>query len=450
MLSEAIINKYNISSPRYTSYPTILDWNRMEFSEKEFSPLFIKEEQNKNHSTSVYVHLPFCESLCTFCGCHKHITKQHSVEAPYIDAVIKEWKMYEKLNGGSIQVDEIHLGGGTPTFFAATQLKRLVEALIVKVGQQPLFSFEGHPNHTSYEQLKTLYDLGFRRVSFGVQSYSPVVQKAINRIQPFEKVKEVTLNARKVGYTSISHDLVFGLPMQTMDDMMDTIAKTIKLKPDAISLYSYAHVPWVKGTGQRGFSEEDLPTGDEKKVLYDESKALLLAQGYIEIGMDHFALPTDILAKALRSDALNRTFMGYTTNTTDRMIGLGASAISEYSFGYAQNVKSTRAYHERIDANKLPIIKGHVHSDVDATLKVYVTQLMCQFKTNFAEDEWMKSHVAAFKSTLDEFQKDGIITWNENEIIVTEDGKPFARNVCMTLDPYANGIPTQGRFSKSV
>src|SRR5690554_438739 len=304
MLSEKIINKYNISSPRYTSYPTILDWNRMEFTADEFAPIFIKAEQNKNHSTSVYVHLPFCESLCTFCGCHKHITKQHSVEAPYIDAVIKEWKMYEKLNGGSIQVDEIHLGGGTPTFFAATQLKRLVEALIVKVGQQPLFSFEGHPNHTSYEQLKTLYDLGFRRVSFGVQSYSPVVQKAINRIQPFEKVKEVTLNARKVGYTSISHDLVFGLPMQTMDDMMDTIAKTIKLKPDAISLYSYAHVPWVKGTGQRGFSEEDLPTGDEKKVLYHESKALLLAQGYIEIGMDHFALPTDILAKALRSDAL--------------------------------------------------------------------------------------------------------------------------------------------------
>src|SRR5690554_1399404 len=233
-------------------------------------------------------------------------------------------------------------------------------------------------------------------------------------------------------------------------DLMDTIAKTIELKPDAISLYSYAHVPWVKGTGQRGFSEEDLPSGDEKKALYDQSKKQLLAQGYVEIGMDHFALPTDMLAKALRGGALNRTFMGYTTNTTDRMIGLGASAISEYGFGYAQNVKSTRAYHGKIDANELPIFKGHVHSETDATLKEHVTQLMCQFKTNFANDEWMKSHVAEFKDILDEFQKDCIITWNENEIIVTEDGKPFSRNVCMTLDPYANGIPTQGRFSKSV
>lgn len=450
MLSEEIINKYNISSPRYTSYPTILDWNRMEFSAAEFAPIFVKAEQNKHHSTSVYVHLPFCESLCTFCGCHKHITKQHSVEAPYIDAVIKEWQMYEKLNGESIQVDEIHLGGGTPTFFAAAQLKRLIEAIKVKVGPDPLFSFEGHPNHTSDEQLQTLYDLGFRRVSFGVQSYSPIVQKAINRIQPFETVEKVTIASRKAGFTSISHDLVFGLPMQTMEDMMDTIAKTIQLKPDAISLYSYAHVPWVKGTGQRGFSEEDLPSGDEKKALYDKSKDQLLAHGYVEIGMDHFALPSDILAIALRGGALNRTFMGYTTNTTDRMIGLGASAISEYGFGYAQNVKSTRGYHGMIDAGELPIAKGHVHSETDATLKEHVTQLMCQFKTTFADDEWMKNHVSTFKETLDEFQKDGIIEWNENEIIVTEDGKPFSRNVCMTLDPYANKIPTQGRFSKSV
>src|SRR5690554_6374833 len=255
MVSEKIINKYKISSPRYSSDLNILDWNRMVFTADELAAIIIKAEQNKNHSTSVYVHLPFCESLCTFCGCHKHITRQHSVEAPYIAAVIKEWQMYEKLNGGSIQVDDIHLGGGTPTFFAAAQLKRLIEAINIKTGPDPLFSFEGHPNHTSDEQLKTLHDLGFRRVSFGVQSYSPVVQKAINRIQPFEKVKEVTENARKAGFTSISHDLVFGLPMQTMEDMMDTIAKTIELKPDAISLYSYAHVPWVKGTGQRGFSE---------------------------------------------------------------------------------------------------------------------------------------------------------------------------------------------------
>ncbi|PKR79777.1 oxygen-independent coproporphyrinogen III oxidase [Brumimicrobium salinarum] len=450
MLSEEIINKYNVSSPRYTSYPTILDWNRMEFSELEFKPEFIKSEQNKNHSTSVYVHLPFCESLCTFCGCHKHITKQHSVEAPYIDAVIKEWQMYEKLNGEAIQVDEIHLGGGTPTFFAAEQLKRLIEAIKVKTGPDPLFSIEGHPNHTSDEQLKVLSDLGFRRVSFGVQSYSPIVQKAINRIQPYEQVEKVTIASRKAGFTSISHDLVFGLPMQTMEDMMDTIDKTIHLKPDAISLYSYAHVPWVKGTGQRGFSEEDLPSGDEKRALYEKSKERLLEEGYVEIGMDHFALPSDMLAVALKEGRLNRTFMGYTTNITDRMIGLGASAISSYPFGYAQNIKSTRGYHGKIDANELPIVKGHIHTQTDAILKDHVTQLMCQFKTTFADDDWMKAHVMSFKEEINDFQKDGIIEWNENEIVVTEDGKPFSRNVCMTLDPHANKMPSKGRFSKSV
>jgi len=450
MLNAAIIRKYNVSSPRYTSYPTILDWNKPKFTPDVFSSLFKRNERHQQKSTSVYVHLPFCESLCTFCGCHKHITKRHSVEAPYIDAVIKEWEIYEALNGGPIQVNEIHLGGGTPTFFAAEQLQRLIEVIKIKTAKNTYFSFEGHPNHTSELQLQTLFDLGFRRVSFGVQDYSPIVQKAINRIQPFEQVKKVTELARKVGYTSISHDLVFGLPKQTLEDMQSSISKTISLKPDAISLYSYAHVPWVKGTGQRGFSEDDLPSAENKKGLYDYAKKTLLEEGYIEIGMDHFALPSEGLAIALKEGKLNRTFMGYTTNNTDRMIGLGASAISEYEFGYAQNVKSTKGYHIRRDNNLLPIVKGHVHSTEDAVLKDHVKNLMCNFKTDFTDQEWMKEHVDQFKKVLNVFKKDGIIEWKSTEIKVTRDGKPFARNVCMALDPYSNTTSNQERFSKSV
>jgi oxygen-independent coproporphyrinogen-3 oxidase len=450
MLDKEIIKKYNVASPRYTSYPTILDWNRMVFTSSEFEQVFTKEEKGFNHSTSIYIHLPFCESLCTFCGCHKHITKQHSVEEPYIDALLKEWGLYNELNGSPIAVNEIHIGGGTPTFFSAKELKRLLTPIVKNASKDGLYSVEGHPNHTSIEQLETLFDLGFKRISFGVQDYSPIVQQAINRIQPFEQVEKVTLAARKIGYTTISHDLVFGLPLQTIEDIANTIEKTRSLRPDSISLYSYAHVPWVKGTGQRGFSDEDLPTDKEKRKLYEYAKQALLDSGYIEIGMDHFALPTEQLAIAMKAGKLNRTFMGYTASNTDRMIGLGASAISEYGFGYAQNAKSIKEYHEAIASNQLPITKGHIHSLVDKSLKRHILNLMCNFETTYCTNSLVRNQVEEFIDQFSAFEKDGIIDRKDGALKITEEGKPFVRNVCMALDPYNNTKMHSGRFSKSV
>ena len=450
MLKKEIIEKYNVPSPRYTSYPTILDWNHLSMESKVFQNEFIRTEKGKNHTTSVYIHLPFCESLCTFCGCHKHITKNHTVEQPYIDALIKEWEMYESMNGGPIEVSELYLGGGTPTFFQASELKRLVERITKHRAQNIHFSVEGHPNHTTEEQMQVLYDLGFRRISFGVQDYSPIVQKAINRVQTYEQVKNVTETARKIGYTSISHDLVFGLPMQHIDDMEDSIEKTIKLKPDTISLYSYAHVPWVKGTGQRGFSDEDLPTGDEKRALYEYAKQTLLSAGYLEIGMDHFGLPTEALTKAMLSGKMNRTFMGYTTSATDRTIGLGASAISEYDFGYAQNVKSIKEYHEKINNNQLPVFKGHIHTYLDKSLKKHILALMCNFETKYCPNSYIEQNLNNFASAFKEFEKDGILKWENGHLKITKEGQPFVRNVCMTFDPYARQKAEKPRFSKSV
>lgn len=450
-MTPEIIEKYNVASPRYTSYPTILDWNRPDFAlnefESELKSSFKLLDENK---VSVYVHLPFCESLCTFCGCHKHITKNHKVEEPYIDALIKEWDNYQSTIGQELIVEELHLGGGTPTFFHVEQLERLIKHITKNRTSEVAYSFEGHPNHTSAEQLEKLYELGFRRVSFGVQDYNEKVQIAINRVQPFEKVKEVTETARKIGYESISHDLVFGLPFQTKEAMEDSISKTISLKPDTISLYSYAHVPWVKGTGQRGFSDDDIPNGDEKRALYELAKIALLEEGYLEIGMDHFGLPNEPMTIAMEQNKLNRNFMGYTTAKTDFLIGLGVSAISEFPFGYAQNIKSVKEYHEKIDRNELPIFKGHVHSVVDKSLKKHIKSLMCNFETSYCPSSFIGKNEEQFLPKFKEFQSDGILHWERGKLRITKEGRPFVRNVCMTIDPYCSSKQDKPRFSKSI
>ena len=258
-----LIQKYNVAGPRYTSYPTVPFWNINEFSGKKWN-LSVQQsfKESSEEGISLYIHLPFCESLCTFCGCHKRITKRHEVEIPYIQSVLKEWQLYCNLFGKKPIIKQLHLGGGTPTFFSSENLQMLIKGVFRKAYKaiDYEFSFEGHPNNTSYEQLETLFKLGFRRVSFGVQDYNLKVQRAIHRIQPFENVKRVTEWARQIGYTSIGHDIIFGLPHQSKNDVIETVNKTNLLRPDRLAFYSYAHTPWLKGNGQRGYKEEDLPT----------------------------------------------------------------------------------------------------------------------------------------------------------------------------------------------
>lgn len=274
--------------------------------------------ESKEEGISLYIHLPFCESMCTFCGCHKRITKRHDVELPYINSVIKEWGLYRDILGSKPTIKELHLGGGTPTFFSPENLQRLIRGIfrVAYLHPKAELSFEGHPNNTTKEHLKALYDVGFRRVSFGVQDYNETVQKAIHRVQPFENVKKVTEWARELGYTSIGHDIIYGLPFQTLEDVKHTIARTDELRPDRLAFYSYAHVPWLKGNGQRGYKDADLPNGEDKKIQYEIGKKRLVALGYRDIGMDHFALPTDSLSKAADQGTLHRNFMGYTASKT--------------------------------------------------------------------------------------------------------------------------------------
>lgn len=437
-MSNSLVNKYNIAGPRYTSYPTVPYWNGSTFSVEKWksSVLHSFQESNAKEGISLYIHLPFCESLCTFCGCNKRITKQHMVELPYINAVLKEWRLYLELFDETPIIKELHLGGGTPTFFSPENLKFLITE-ILKTSQRALdyeFSFEGHPNNTTREHLQALYDVGFRRVSYGVQDYNETVQHAIHRIQPFENVKKATEIAREIGYTSVGHDIIFGLPFQTLNHVEETILKTKSLLPDRLAFYSYAHVPWIKGNGQRGFQDSDLPSASLKRAQYKLGKTLLAQVGYEEIGMDHFALKTDTLYQSMENGKLHRNFMGYTASKTQAMIGLGVSSISDSWYGFAQNVKDIKSYYELLKQDSLPVFRGHILNDEDLIVRQHILNLMCRFKTTWSKDYLYFDELPDALIQLKEMETDGLIEINTNSISITEKGKPFVRNVCMAFD----------------
>ncbi|MFC2692809.1 oxygen-independent coproporphyrinogen III oxidase [Capnocytophaga gingivalis] len=451
----SLFQKYNVPGPRYTSYPTVPYWEDSSYSYEKWldSVQTSFTESNSTQGISLYIHLPFCESLCTFCGCHKHITKRHEMEDPYIQNVLKEWRLYLSILPSRPRIKEIHLGGGTPTFFSPENLQYLIDQIFEEADRAEgfQFSFEGHPNNTTREHLQRLYDLGFTRVSYGVQDYSPEVQKAIHRIQPFANVERVTLQAREIGYSSISHDLVFGLPFQKEEDMRYTIDCTNRLRPDRISFYSYAHVPWVKGTGQRGFDENDLPTPDQKRHLYEIGKQQLLDNGYIEIGMDHFALPSDEMYESFVRGTLHRNFMGYTASKTQLMIGLGISAISDSWYGFAQNVKTIKEYEEVLSQDRIPVYRGHILSEEDLILRRHILNLMCQFHTSWEAPQLQFAEAEEVKMRLSEMEKDGLIHLHPQGIEVTDVGKPFVRNICMAFDlRLQRNVPTTRIFSMTI
>lgn len=453
--ASSLVQKYNVPGPRYTSYPTVPYWEEASFSREAWQQSLqcAFAESNASEGISLYIHLPFCESLCTFCGCHKRVTKRHEVEQPYIQAVLKEWDLYCQLLPDRPMIKEIHLGGGTPTFFSVAHLQQLIQGILAKaiVAPEHEFSFEGHPNNTTREHLQALYDLGFRRVSYGVQDYNEKVQKAIHRIQPYEHVQRVTEWARDIGYTSISHDLVFGLPFQNLDDVLNTIQQTTQLNPDRLAFYSYAHVPWIKGNGQRGFKDDDVPKDELKRTLYEEGKKKLLAHGYHEIGMDHFALKSDAMYQAFQQGSLHRNFMGYTASKTQLMIGLGLSSISDSWYSFAQNEKTLEDYYARLEQNEIPVFRGHVLTAEDLMIRRHILNLMCSFQTSWAEPEMQFPELPEVLKQLEEMQEDGLLTLFEDHLQVTEQGKPFVRNICMAFDlRLKRKVPSTRIFSMTI
>lgn len=437
MNMQQLINKYHVAAPRYTSYPTVPYWNTAptNINAWKTSVKFSFDQSNASNGISLYVHLPFCESLCTYCGCNTRITKNHQVEDPYIQAILKEWNLYQEIFGEKPLIREIHLGGGTPTFFDAANLNVLINGLMDGSELHPdaEFSFEAHPNNTSEAHLITLYNLGFRRLSLGIQDFDPKVQKIINRLQSFEQVEKITELAREIGYTSINFDLIYGLPLQTVVGLEDTILQVEKLMPDRIAFYSYAHVPWIK-PGQRSFTEDDLPSVTGKQKLYELGRQMFISMGYAEIGMDHFALPTDSLYKAERSGKLHRNFMGYTHQYTQLMIGLGVSSISDSWFAFTQNVKKVEDYYDLINKGQFPVVKGHPLTEVDLMMRRHILNLMCKGRTDWDTSLSINEELIAGLERAKFLEHDGLVEIFENKLIVTLLGKRFLRNICMTLD----------------
>ncbi len=430
-----LLQKYNIPVPRYTSYPTVPFWDQTIDRHKWiniFSNRF--DECNASEGISLYIHLPFCERLCTFCGCNKKITTNHSVEEEYITHLLKEWHLYTSKMQEKPVIRELHIGGGTPTFFSPENMVTILQTILndAIIPEEHDFSFEGHPNNTTYAHLETLLQFGFNRVSFGMQDSNPEVQKVINRFQPLENVKMVVNWARAIGYQSINLDLVYGLPLQNISRMEKTIKDALSIKPDRIAFYSYAHVPWTS-RAQRLFDENDLPDSQTKMRLYQLGKTLFAENGYEEIGMDHFALPTDKMVEAKRGGSLHRNFMGYTVQKTGMLLGIGVSSISDINYAFAQNEKSLHEYYEAVENNLLPVFRGYFLDEIDQKMRQYILDISCTGKTSFCEEDQHLLEKYCYPE-LEKLALDNLIKWNRFGLEVTGLGEHFIRNICRAFD----------------
>ncbi len=430
-----LLNKYDVPIPRYTSYPTVPYWEYDHFNADVWKEALLDTYKNENGEICIYIHLPFCENLCTFCACTKRITVNHNVETPYIESLLKEWSLYKNLFPNKPIIREIHLGGGTPTFFSPEHLVELIKGIVkdCTIPDDHEFSVEVHPNFTKKEHLMALASVGFNRISMGVQDFDPVVQFVINRNQTFEKTKEVADWARAAGFESINIDLVYGLPKQTVASVENTISLINILKPDRIAFYSYAHVPW-KSKVQRRYTDEDLPKASQKWDMYHKGRELLTANGFEAIGMDHFALPDDKLLKAAAAGKMHRNFMGYTTTQNKLIIGLGASSISDAWGAFAQNEKEIEAYQERVNKGEFPLVNGHKLNEEDLILRKNILELMCNGTTLLDENKLDKDFVDLAFNKLKLLEADGLVNLQGNTITVSEKGSIFIRNISTALD----------------
>ncbi len=426
-----LFKKYNFLAPRYTSYPSSQYWTDIPTPEDWIDSLN-KTLSKSNSTLSLYIHIPFCESLCTFCGCSTSITKNHSIEIPYIQALEKELDIYlEKVPSlSSTELVEFYIGGGTPTFLSDENLERLISIVLnkLKLSKIAELSIEIDPRVTRMSQIEFLFNKGFRNLSVGVQDFDSEVQKIINRNQSFEITKKLIEFSRELGYKSINIDLIYGLPKQTVSSISKTIELSLELKPNKITFYSYAHVPWIKDS-QRLYTENDLPDQDEKRILQETGRLLLEKSLYYEIGMDNFVLQKDILWESYMKGKLHRNLMGYTSIKSNIVLGLGTSAISESFDCYHQNEKIEVKYRKIVSEGKIPTIKGHKLSLSEIIHKELLLKLI-----STGEVEVPENILEDCKKYLHVLQLDGLIQWEHSKLKITEIGKPFLKIICTVFD----------------
>ncbi|MCE8023821.1 MULTISPECIES: oxygen-independent coproporphyrinogen III oxidase [Halomonadaceae] len=456
LFNRPLVEKYDRPGPRYTSYPTAPQFHAA-FAEDDYRAA--AERSNRVASPkplSVYVHIPFCKSLCYYCACNKIITHNTERAAEYLDWLKQEIGVQGALFDETRRMTQLHLGGGTPTYLSNAQLGELMAALDEAFHFAPVeereFSLEVDPRTVTPAQIHELHDLGFNRLSFGVQDFDADVQKAVNRLQSEEQVVELVAAAREAGFQSVSVDLIYGLPLQTVASFDTTLDKIIALRPDRIASYSYAHLPELF-KAQRLIRPEDMPPPERKLELLELTIRRLTAAGYVYIGMDHFALPDDELTLARENGTLQRNFQGYSTHADCDMIGLGITSIGKVGDSYSQNVKETAQYQARLEEGRLPVMRGYRLNDDDRLRRDVINALMCHGRIDFANIE--ACHDIAFRDyfadaldQLEEMQADGLLAINDDAIEVLPAGRLMMRNMAMAFDAYLK--PNEGRFSRTV
>lgn len=441
-----LFEKYDVPVPRYTSYPTVPSWRNQPTTDSWIASLAAALEQ-PGASTAMYVHIPFCESLCTYCGCNTVITRNHDKGRIYIEQVFAELDLYIQRIPAlrTHAVRQIHLGGGTPTFLSPEELALIFEGLRARVPLADDFegSVEVDPRVTTPAHFESLRDCGVTRVSLGVQDIDEEVQHLINRHQPLELTTTLVAEARRMGFASINVDLVYGLPGQTPDSARRLADAIIDVDPDRLAVYSFAKVPWIK-PAQRKFTDEQVPAGAEKRRLYELIREPLLAAGYVELGLDHFAKPSDPLAVAAREGRMHRNFMGYTEVKTDVLLGLGVSSISETPDCYHQNEKVLTIYERRLAAGELPTLRGHHLTDEERRTRATILDLLNAGVTRVDDP----GRQIADPQALRQLETDGLVEWHGAELTLTEHGRPFLRNVASVFD---HGLERSGvqRYSTS-
>jgi len=454
-LSEELIRRFDKLGPRYTSYPTADRFNAGFTEQSYLDHLAQRDGKPGNPPLSIYVHLPFCESLCYFCACNKIITKEHGRVAEYLRYLDKEMALVAARIGPDRQAVQLHLGGGTPTFFNAEELGQLMGMLRRHFDFAPdaELGVEIDPRTVGNGTLAMLAGLGFNRNSFGVQDFDAQVQQAVNRIQPLEMVEKAVLESRQAGFESVNADLIYGLPRQTLESFGRTLDSLISLSPDRIALYNYAHLP-RRFKAQRLINEAELPSAEERLQIFMMSMRRLLDAGYVYIGLDHFSKPGDELNQARLNKTLHRNFQGYTTRAECDLIGFGVSAISKVGDSYSQAVRTVNAYYEHLDQGRLPIEKGFSLSADDLLRREIIMTLMCSAPVEFAAVNRahgidFTAYFAPELALLQPYEEAGLITLDDQAIRVTPKGRMFVRASGMVFDKYLMQ-PTTSTYSKLI
>ncbi len=458
VISPELLTRFDVSGPRYTSYPTA-DRFVEAFGEADYIQVLQQRQSGRvgqQSPLSLYVHIPFCESLCYYCACNKIITKHKDRADTYLRYLTKEVILHSQHLGRGQPVSQLHLGGGTPTFMSDEELRQLMAMLRAHFAFVPggEYSVEVDPRTVDEGRLAVLAELGFNRLSFGVQDFDPAVQKAVHRIQPAEQVFQLVDAARRLGFESVNVDLIYGLPMQTTASFDRTLAQIKSLRPDRIALYAYAHLP-DRFKPQRRIHAQDLPLGGDKVAMLARSLDALTEAGYVYIGMDHFALPDDALAVAKRQGRLHRNFQGYSTQADGDLIALGVSSIGRVGATYSQNAKTMEEYVDALDHGRFPVVRGVALSRDDLIRRSVIMALMCQGHVQYESINlaWLVNFKILFAkelSQLEDLQAQGLVQLSETGIQVTPTGWFFVRGVAMVFDRYLQTDRNRHRFSKII